>query len=819
MLWFKRGLWTVVILIAVGVLFVAIVVNPSGPSPLNDYRTDGRIAVDGLKAPVRIYRDEKGMPYICARNKADLIMAQGYATAMDRLFQMELTRLFASGRIGELAGMEARSVDLAMRTLGFRRNAKKHWAILDEDNRRFLQSYADGVNAFIRTRPQDVHLEFRLAGIEPELWHPLDTLAILYYMGWQSAANLRHEIAIQMLIEKLGLPKASELFPLNINPAEKAAGRETTPSMAPADGFGAEALAALASLFDGARFRMGSNNWAVTGSRTASGKPVLANDPHLDARVLPGPWYPSGLFAEDIRAVGVTIPGLPGMILGRTAKMAFGITNAYGDGQDLYVETIDPRDRNRYMEGDGSVPFQIVKETLRFKDKDAPGGFREEEIAIRLTRRGPVVTDILKGLETDKAMTVRWTAFEKMGRSIALERALSCDTVESFREALQDVNYVALNWVFADDNGDIGWHVSGQIPIRSGCDGIVPCAVVDGEDNWTAWVPFDRMPRETNPPRGWLGTANHKTVDREYPFYYSNYFSTSYRQRRMMELLGDSEKKAAEEHWQYQRDIHNLKARSLAPIMAEALSAHADTAAMGRILQAWDCEDSVGRAGPAIFHAVFNRFAYLVYADELGDMLSNTMLDNTYFWEERLAKMMTDNDSAWFDDVSTSGRTETRDDLLHRAALDVARRMEKEWGGDPGEWHWGKMHRYDFYSPVARSGFLNKWLGGGSFPAAGSRDTLCRSFFQYDDLSEVVGMASLRMVVDLGDEDKIMAVLPGGVAGRLFHPHATDQIPPYIHGDPVYWWFSDAQIKSHARHELFLAPAGTGSRTETPSEG
>ena len=384
---------------------------------------------------------------------------------------------------------------------------------------------------------------------------------------------------------------------------------------------------------------------------------------------------------------------------------------------------------------------------------------------------------------------------------------------------MQDVNYVALNWVFADDNNDIGWHVSGQIPVRSGCDGIVPCAVVDDRDTWTAWVPFDRMPHATNPPCGWLGTANHKTVDCGYPFYYSNCFSTSYRQRRMMELFGDSGKKSAEEHWQYQRDVLNLKARSLAPIMAEALSMHPDTAAMGRILRFWDCEDAVDRAGPAIFHAVFNRFAYLVYADDLGGELADTMLDNPYFWEERLAKMVIDNDSAWFDDAATSDRTETRDDLLRRAALDVARSMEAEWGGDPSAWLWGKAHRFDFYSPVARSGLLKKWLGGGSFPAAGSRDTLCRGFFQYDDLSAVVAMASLRMVVDLGDEDKIMAVLPGGVAGRLFHPHASDQIAPYIHGDHVCWWYSDKQIKSRARHELLLAPSGNASRTGSSSGG
>lgn len=674
MLWILGGL------VITGLLTATLLVNPFGPSPINDYPTDDTIAIERMKAPVRVYRDEKGMAYIHAENKADLILAQGYVTAMDRLFQMQLTRLFSSGRIGELAGPGAKSVDLKMRTLGFRRNAQKHITILNEETRQFLQHYADGVNAFIRSHPGDLHLAFKLAGIKPEPWHPVDTLTIMYFMGWQSAANLRHEIVAQMLIEKLGPARA----------------------------------------------------------------------------------------------------------------------------QDFFVETLDPENENHYLEGDTSVAFQVIHETLRFKDQDAPGGYRQEKIAIRRTRRGPVISDLqLDGSRTDKVMTVRWSAFENMKPSIALERTLSCRSIECFRNALQSVNYIALNWVFADENGDIGWHVSGQLPIRTDGDGTIAHQVVGHEDNWQAWIPFEQMPQATNPAEGWIGTANHKTVDHRYPFYYS----TSYRQRRLMELLDEPGEKKAPDHWRYQRDILDLKAKALAPIMADALLGHDDTAAMGRILKTWDATDAVDQPGPTVFHAVFNKFAYLTFVDELGADLVHTILSNTYFWEERLVHMMIGNTSTWFDDRATSDRVETRDDLLHRAALNVAERMRKELGEDPQRWHWGKVHRYNFYSPVARSGALKKWLGGGDYPAAGSGDTLCRSFFEYNDLRTVAVMASLRMVVDLGDADKIMAVLPGGVAGRLFHPHTTDQIEPFINGDPVYWWFSDPQIKSHAKHELILTPA------------
>jgi penicillin amidase len=808
LLWFKRVLWILGGLVIIGLLTATFLVNPFGPSPINDYPTDGTIAIEGMKAPVRVYRDEKGMAYIHAENKADLIMAQGYVTAMDRLFQMQLTRLFSSGRIGELAGPGAKSVDLKMRTLGFRRNAQKHLTILNEETRQFLQHYADGVNAFIRSRPGDLHLAFKLAGIKPEPWHPVDTLTIMYFMGWQSAANLQHEIVTQMLIEKLGPAGASELLPLNINPAESEAASMIKRTDLKMTGLGVDAFAGLASLFDNRRLQVGSNNWVVDAAHSTSGKPIVANDPHLEASMLPGPWYPSGLISDHIRAVGVTIPGIPGMVVGRSAAMAFGVTNAYGDSQDLYVETLDPENENHYLEGDTSVAFQVIHETLRFKDQDASGGYRQEKIAIRRTRRGPVISDLqLDGLQTDKVMTVRWSAFENMKPSIALERTLSCRSIECFRNALKSVNYIALNWVFADENGDIGWHVSGQLPIRTDGDGTSAYQVVGHEDNWQAWIPFEQMPQATNPAEGWISTANHKTVDHRYPFYYSNYYSTSYRQRRLMELLGEPGKKGAPDHWRYQRDILNLKAKALAPIMAAALLGHDDTTAMGRILKTWDATDAVDQPGPTVFHAVFNEFAYLTFIDELGADLVHTMLSNTYFWEERLVHMMIGNTSPWFDDQVTSDRVETRDDLLHRAALNIAERMRKELGNDPQDWHWGKVHRYDFYSPVARSGALKKWLGGGDYPAAGSGDTLCRSLFEYNDLRTVAVMASLRMVVDLGDADKIMAVLPGGVAGRLFHPHTTNQIEPFINGDPVYWWFSDPQIKSHAKHELILTSA------------
>jgi penicillin amidase len=475
MKWIKGFLGLVIILILAVLIAVVVIINPFGASPLNKYTSDGNLPLPGLKEPVTVQRDEKGMAYIYAQNTEDLMMAQGFVAAQDRLFQMELTRLFASGRIAELAGEKAKGLDVRMRTLGFYRNAKKHAAKLNDETRNFLQKYVDGINVFIETRPQNIHLEFKLAGIKPSPWSIVDSLTIVYYLGWASACNIQSEIVAQMLVEKLGPEKAAEIFPININPDDESgtAAEIVDPSFQ---------KAALNFIFDknllsylnDDPLRIGSNNWA-TGPKLSSGaKPIVANDTHQNPSILPGPWYSCGLILPDLRAVGLSFPGFGGLVIGRTEFIAMGVTNAYGDTQDLYVETVDPNNSANYLEGSVSIPFEVIEETLKLKDKKTPTGFREEKIIIRLTRRGPVISDVIPGLRTNKFITVRWSGFEVQSPSLGLEKLVGCRTVEETRRTLGSVNQIALNFVIADSMGNIGWQTTGKIPIRSQGKGLVP---------------------------------------------------------------------------------------------------------------------------------------------------------------------------------------------------------------------------------------------------------------------------------------------------------------------------------------------------------
>jgi penicillin G amidase len=807
MKWLKRFFGLVITLFILIIITVVIIINPFGASPLNKYQKNGELTLSGLSAPVNVKRDEKGMAYIYAQNMEDLFLAQGFVAAQDRLFQMQLTRLFASGRISELAGERAKNLDVRMRTLGFYRNAKKHIEFLNDKSRTFLQKYVDGVNQFIKTRPKSIHLEFTLAGIKPEPWDMADSLTILYYMGWGSAANIDMEIIAQMLVEKLGPARAAEIFPITINPDDETpvTADTTNPSFQGAQ-LGMEFNQNVLSFLADNPLKIGSNNWAASGDISPGGKPVVANDPHLNTTLLPGPWYPCGLITPDTRAVGVTIAGIGGMAVGRTDHVAMGVTNTYGDTQDLYVETVDPDNQNNYLEGNKSIPFEVIEETLKIKDKTAPDGFREEKIKIRLTRRGPIISGVMPGLKTDKLISLRWSSFESMGRSIGFEQFLECRTVTEVRKALKEVNQIALNFVFADSEGNIAWQTTGRLPIRTQGESLIPYVVKDDKDNWTGWIPFKDMPHSLNPARGWVGTCNHKTVDRDFPYYYSTHASPSYRYRRLIELMDTPGKKSVDDHWEFQRDAVNLMAKKIAPAMAKALSMHEDTKKMGTILAAWDFIDHPEKTAPTVFQSLYREFALLVYSDELGEKLAETMLKSWYFWEERLQKMVLEGKSLWFDVVTTKDKKETMDDLFYQAAVNATKKIKPVLGDDPEKWLWGKVHTHEPLSPIRRSGAGKEWLGGGSHPALGSGETLCRGLYDFNKPFKITISASLRMVADLADPDKILAVLPGGVAGRQFDPHTTDQVGSFMNGKKVYWWFSDKAIKEHTKETLTLKP-------------
>lgn len=783
-------------------------------SRINDYQIDGEITFPSLDKPVEVIRDEKGMAYIHAENLTDAIKAQGYITAQDRLFQMQLTRTLVSGRLAEVFGEQALASDKLQRTLGFYRAAQQHEAILSPHTRRLFDAYAQGVTQYIKEAENEYPIEMGLAGLTARPWTTTDSLAIMYYMGWGSAANIKAEIMSQKLIEKLGIAKYLTVSPIAINPGDNSPLDLITQARKSDSAYNHNT--SLHFNQDNLLSRIenvpndlatGSNNWAVSPAKSVSSGPIVVNDPHLSTRMLPTIFYPIGLFSPKTRAVGANVPGIPGLIVGRNQYVAAGVTNQYGDAQDLYVETVDPDNSSRYMEGDTSLPFKELKESIRIKDESQEGGFRTEDLIIKLTRRGPVISKVHAGLETDNVITVRWSALETMKPDIGVDSILLATSVDDFKQSLNNFSIVHLNYVFADIHGDIAWQTTGKLPIRNQGDGTTPFKVFDDTDNWTGWIPFAEMPQSHNPEKGWLGTANNKTVTNDYPYYYSNWFAPNNRYQRITELLDTPGETTVDDHWQFMRDAQNVTARDISPILANALKSHEQTREIGDLLSQWDFIESVDSVATSIYQETYRHLVERVFRDELGEELLHSFLGSPYFWQERFGLMLKNGHSEWFDDITTPNKTETLNELILYAGLKTIDDLSSRIGTDPTEWQWGKIHQIEFLNPIRRQGIGKHWLGGGRHPMAGSGDTVLRARYPLNNDDHTVQYsATLRMVIDLADNDKVLAVSPGGVSGRTFTPHFTDQIDAYMNGDKMYWWFSDAKIQEHGVSTLVLRP-------------
>ena len=780
----------------------AFVGNLRGP------KVDGELALQGLSAPVRVHRDAHGIPYIFAANTPDLIRAQGFVTAQDRLFQIEGYRAIATGRLAEVVGAAGLASDRQIRLLGLRRNAERHAQLLSPEARDFLMWYAEGMNAYISSHDGDHPLELKLAGFVPRPWTLEDMVTVLHFVNWSQAANFKAELTMQKLIDKFGAEKAlRELAPVNVNPLR------TQQPVIVGEGAGARPLGDVpllagldapdAPLAPRAPLAVGSNNWAVGKSRSASGAAVLVNDPHLDARMLPGIWHPVGLFTPEIQAVGAALPVVPGIQVGRNAQVAFGVTNAYGDSQDLFIEKVAPGQPDHYLEGEQAMPFQRIEEVIRIKDKDAPGGFREEKMTVRATPRGPIISGPIMGFDGDLLLSLRMASAELSGGGIGIDQLLSARNVAEVDKAAQAMDVIYFNYVFVDKAGGIGHRATGRVPIRASRQGSHP-KPVRAVDDWRGFIPPDQMPAMPT-ARDWVGTANHDNRPDGYAFDYSSYFASSYRIRRMIEVLDQARGMRTADQAALMMDDQNLQAPRLKPALVAALQDDPVNADFARILQAWDGRDDKALAAPLIYHTLYERLAYETYVDEMGDKLARTWLGQWYAWQERFDELLKTPDSPWFDDTRTPHK-ETLPDLIRRVAAAARPELQARHGLDPAQWKWGDEHRIVFVSPLRRSGAGRDFLGYAEAPMSGSGATLLRALSPFMGGFNVEFFASMRLVADLGDDEKVEAVLAGGVVDRQFHPHQKDQLPAWSEGQLLPWWFSPAQVEAHARHTQRLLP-------------
>lgn len=811
--------------------------------------------IPGLRAPVEIVRDARGVPHIYAANPHDLFFAQGYTQAQDRWWQMEWWRHTARGRLSEVAGRSLLGTDIMLRTFGFADVVARELAeVYDPETVSHLQAFADGVNAYITDRVPGVlamqYNALRLAGIELAVqpWTPDDSLlwAKMMALGL-TGSGMQLELLMSGLLEQLGPEMAYEYavpYPYERRPTilrqedlpGLIAARSESGAAAPLTTVHTALAGSVAPSFAddlglGSGLSIGSNSWVVSGAHTASGLPLLANDTHMNVQ-MPSTWYEVGLHCQPVsddcpfNVRGFAFSPTPGVVIGRTAHVAWGFTNSQADVQDLYAIRANPANPLQY-EWDGNWRDMAVRqETIRFGDGAPP-----VTIQVRVTHLGPIINDNqldadgqVTGFNNDNPLALRWTALEPgtLFRAVMLlDRATNWD---EFRAAMAYFDVPAQNAVYADVDGNIGYQLPGRMPVRAGVhDGMTPAPGWDSAYEWRGFVPYDSLPRAFNPARGYIVTANNAIVPERYYDWLSAdladqfgsdaryrlayFFAYGYRAQRIEALLQQQEAHSVATMQAIQGDNYDISADVILPYL-DALAIDTPDIRMARDrLVAWDRYMDMDSGGAALYAAFWARLAALTFDDQLAGVLKTNGNNNVPRAVEILLEQP---ESVWWDDLTTRNIVEQRDDILLRAFTEAHAALIAELGSDENQWRWGDLHTTTFVSePLGLTGVaaLEDIVNRGPVATGGSTHTVNAT--QWDVSSggyAVNSLPSMRMIVDLGAPDNSLSVITTGQSSDPFSPHYGDQIDPWRHIRyfPMHW--GRAQLEADAADRLVLRP-------------
>lgn len=770
-------------------------------------RSEGEFRIAGLSSPVEILRDRFGIPHIYAQSAADASFALGFVHAQDRLWQMEMSRRIAAGRLSEVVGAGGLETDRFLRTVGVRRSAEANFPKLEEETRRMLEAYAAGVNAFLATDPV-LPLEFWLTGVRPEPWSPVDSVAWTKMMAWDLGGNFRTELLRMRLAKTLPLARIQEFLPPYPGeapprlpdlkelyaPLERESVRLARAAPRP------DAAEEIMQSNDG----LGSNNWVVSGARTESGKPLLANDPHLGLTA-PPVWYFAHLNAPGFNVIGSTLPGVPGVILGRNERIAWGFTNTGPDVQDLYLEKLDSS--GGYVAPDGPRPFQVIDEVIRVR------GAEPERLRVRVSRHGPVISDVLRAAleETPRGyvMAFAWTALAEDDRTVqaALKFARAREW-DGFLEGARDFHAPQQNIVFADVEGNIGFVAAGRVPRRKPDNDLAGMAPAPGwlaKYDWDGYIPFEQLPRQFNPASGAIVTANHRITPPNYPHLISSEWQPPYRADRIQALIEASPKHSVESFARIQADVVSLAMRELLPKLLAARPRSEEAKKALELLRKWDGAMTVDRPEPLIANAWWRELARAIYADELGDAFRANWLQRPVF----LAKVLSSPETArWCDNIRTPAQETCEEQLsesLEAALADLTRRH----GADMAKWRWGEPHaaRHE-HRPFGRQPFLAK-LFDIRVPSPGDAFTVNVGRSNLNDEAEPFTnrhAASLRAIYDLSNLEHSLYIHSGGQSGNLLSEHYKAFSEAWAKNEYIPMRMDRATLEKESPRRLRLAP-------------
>lgn len=752
----------VLVLLALNAMAAAGVLWLRGSVPEIDGTLEG---LAGLQRPAAISRDSRGVLYITAGTPVDASFALGFAHAQDRLWQMEMTRRIGMGRLAEVVGAPGLPVDRMIRTLGLPGLAAANLETLSPEARAHVEAYAAGVNGYLDTRSGAMPPEFVLLGHVPEPWQPADSLVWGRLMSLQLAGNWFGEILRARML-KAGLSPAN-LETLWAEPDGRKLGLDLRDGN-PVDRVAARHLAGLAAaLPDEIAPRLASNAWILAGSRTPTGRPVLAGDPHLGLSD-PNTWTLARIEAPGYRRVGAFAPGVPFLVLGHNGRVAWSMTTTHSDTQDLFVETLDPADPGRYLTPDGSAAFASRTETIRVDDDTV-------EQIVRTTRHGPVVSDTIDSAADAAADGSVLALASPMlraddGTAEALFRIGAAADADAFVEALRGFHSPQQNVVFADVEGHVGMVSAGRVPVRRAGDGFLPADGRRAADDWEGWLPFEALPQIRDPADAMIVNANNRVWEHTQDRNFGREADAPYRQRRIRQLLADSDGSPGSMA-AIQLDTVSLFARELVPALLRSVGGRAPdkaTATALSLLGAWDGNMATGRPEPVIFAAWIAALHERLFADDLGPLLTGYRRIRA----ATVLRVLAD-EPHWCDDRRTPA-TESCADTASGALSEALARMTRDFGPEVTKWRWGDAHQAVFEHRVwsripVIGGLLDRRAvtGGGDY-------TVSRGSWSWGGGGEVTFPhghgASLRAVYDLADLDRSRFAVALGPSGNVFSP-------------------------------------------------
>ncbi len=790
----KRILLGLLFLVVIGVIIGLFLLNSLKNSAIPDYNKS--LHITGLTEEVTVLRDSFGIPHIYAENEKDLYLATGFVMAQDRLWQMDLLRRVTQGRLSEILGKEQINTDLLLRALRMQEKSEKIFKILKPEFILSLEAFAEGMNQYMENYP--LPPEFKVLGYKPEPWKPVHSINLIGYMSWDLTSGWGIESLLNQLKNELNAEQIKDLIP-DMKNHEIAIFPDFNLPQINIDETLLGASKNLENL--GIEIFSGSNNWAVSGRKSKTGNPLLANDMHLGL-FAPGIWYQIHQNVEGkLNVTGLALPGQPLIIAGHNDSIAWGMTNVMVDDLDFYAETLND-DSTKYMLDGEWKNLRIENEIIKTKEGE------DFNVILKFTHRGPLVNRFKKSDET--ALSIHWIGNEMSNEIRSLYLLNRANNWTDFRDAVKTFKAVSQNIVYADAAGNIGLQTCAGVPMRAGS-GIHVYPGETSKYDWTGLVPFEELPFEFNPKRGYVSSANNKTAPENYPHYISRWFVPPNRINRIREMLEEKEKLGIDDFQKMHSDFKSKKAEKIVPEFLTALQTETnwnetETIAF-EMLKNWDFVLSLESQAASIFEILYRKTLENFIKDDVSENYFVALKGQRMLLENLMLNILSEKTSLWIDDKNTP-QTETFDDIVIRSFKETVTDLTAEMGVNTNDWHWGNIHTFTLNHPLGVVSVLDKLLGlnKGPFEVGGSFHTVCPYSYSYNNLYKTNHGASHRHIFDVSNWDASKTVIPTGTSGIPASNFYLDQTEMYInnkyHADP----FSKNEVQNAAKFEMKLLP-------------